>query len=170
MATKSTTVNNKETTADTVTDEVTTTSTVPASAEEGTTPPTAPVSAESDFIKYRNEQLKLVRCKIYNNNPNNSDLSGRIYSIGNKKLGVISKYVPFHGPAAESYHIPYILYKALKRRKYTKISTTVNSKGVPVQTVAELPEFSIIELPPLTKQELGELAKKQALNRSIDTE
>lgn len=124
--------------------------------------------SSSDYMTYRNENLKLIRCQIANMNPNNISLKGKIYTIGNTKLGTVSKYIPFSGEAAASYHIPYILYKALKRKKFTQVRETLNSKGQPVTETIDLPEFSITELPPLTKEELAELAKKQAMNNSID--
>lgn len=126
-----------------------------------------PINNKSKYENLRDSELRLIRCRIVNNNPSNSQLPGRIYSVGNAKLGMITKYIPFHEPFCESYHIPYILFKALQRRKFTSITTTKNSKGEEINIVKEVPEFTLVELPPLTKEELADLAKQQALSGSL---
>lgn len=123
---------------------------------------------KSKFEELRNKELKLIRCRIVNNNPDCRDLQGKIYTVGNTYLGMVSKYIPFTSPASDSYHIPYILLKALRRRKYSAVSTVKNNQGSSVNVIKDYPEFSIVELPPLTKEELAALAEQQTLSKSID--
>lgn len=119
--------------------------------------------------KAREEALKLVRCKIVNNDPNKNDLQGDYYTVANSVIGKVTKYVPFRGTAAESWHIPMCIYNFLTTKKFVNISGTSKDKDLSDESRArELPEFSITILPPLTKEELAELAKEQAAGNRID--
>lgn len=119
--------------------------------------------------KAREEALKLVRCKIVNNDPNKNDLQGDYYTVANSVIGKVTKYVPFRGTAAESWHIPMCIYNFLTTKKFVNISGTSKENDLSnADRARELPEFSITILPPLTKEELEELAKEQAAGNRID--
>lgn len=120
--------------------------------------------------KAREEALKLVRCKIVNNDPNKNDLQGDYYTVANSVIGKVTKYVPFRGKAAESWHIPMCIYNFLVTKKYVNIGGVSNDKAdlSNMDRAQEMPEFSITILPPLTKEELEQLAKEQAAGNRID--
>jgi len=112
--------------------------------------------------KQRYEQLKLLRCQIFNNNPAKLDLKGEILAVSNKYVGVVKKFVPFGEATEKGYHIPQILYDMMKRKKYQRVYIVKNDNGTDrvVQTMA--PEYTITILPQLTSEELHELAMRQA--------
>ena len=112
--------------------------------------------------RQRHTGMRLVRCQIYNNNPSKNDLKGEILTFSNKYLGKVSKFIPFGEATENGYHVPHVLVELLRRRKYQKISLKKLPNGTEqvVQTLA--PEYTINELPPLTREELNELAIRQA--------
>lgn len=113
------------------------------------------------------ENMRLVRCRIVNLNPANKDLHGEFYTVANNVLGKVTKYVPWD-EAGESYHIPYILYKYLKNKKFMQFKQSRKGKSNQLTVEAQwVPEFNIEILPPLTKEELQELAAQQRAGGNI---
>lgn len=112
--------------------------------------------------KQRSENLKLVRCQIHNNNPAKNDLKGEILTAANKYVGVVKKFIPFGDVTQGGYHVPFILLEQIKRRKYQKISVVKLPNGMEQVNQSLAPEFTIVELPPLTKDQLDELALRQS--------
>lgn len=108
------------------------------------------------------EEMKLVRCQIYNNNPSKSDLGGEIISVGNKYLGNVKKFIPFGEATEPGYHIPNILYKNLLRRKYQQVKSVKQNDGTEKVSTRMVPEYTVVVLDPLTEDELKELALKQS--------
>lgn len=113
------------------------------------------------------DNMRLVRCRIVNLNPQKRDLHGEIYTVANDILGKVSKYVPWD-EAGESYHLPYCIYKNLIKRKFLQIKTRKTREGRDIIEQQWVPEFNIEILPPLTKDELSELAAQQRAGRNID--
>lgn len=116
----------------------------------------------------RKEALRLIRCRISNNDPAKRDLQGDYYTVANQLIGKVTKYVPFRGKAAESYHIPYCIYRMLINKKYISIDAAKGNNLNQTSRARELPEFNIEILEPLTEEELQELAKEQAAGNRID--
>jgi hypothetical protein len=109
--------------------------------------------------KLRMEMTKLVRVQIACLNPSKSELPGEIFTVHNDVVGTVKKFVPYN-EAGESYHIPYFLYKFLKRKKYLQIVPPPKGART-AATTKMVPEFSITVLEPLTAAELKELARAQ---------
>lgn len=111
------------------------------------------------------EQLVLLRCRIYNLNPQKRDLQGEIVTVGNRYLGTVRKFIPFGEDTENGYHIPRIIYEHLKTKKFQSVTTKAmkgaNQGQIQVST-RMVPEYNIEILPQLTKEELEELALKQA--------
>lgn len=107
------------------------------------------------------EKMLLVRCRIYNMNPSKRDLQGEIITIANRYLGTVRKFIPFGEATDGGYHIPKVIYDDLKSRKFQQIRVS-KVRGVEQVTTRMVPEYSIEVLPPLTREELNELALKQA--------
>lgn len=114
----------------------------------------------------RREQMKLIRCRITNLNPAKRDLPGEVFTVANGVLGAVSKYVPY-GEAGQSYHLPQIMVTSLRDRKFVQLRRTPGKYGIPTVEKKLVPEFSIEELTPLTKQELEDLAVVQAAGHNI---
>jgi len=136
-------------------------------------PPTAaeiaaPPSEHAARQKLRDENLKLIRIRISCGNPNKSGLPGEILTVHNDIVGTVKKYIPYN-EAGDSYHVPYILLKMLKRKKYMRIvDPPKGSRALP--TTKLVPEYSIEVLDQLTPAELKELAIAQGAAASADTE
>jgi hypothetical protein len=118
------------------------------------------------YIRQRQmkEQMKLLRVRIANLNPEKNDLPGEIFTVANEYVGTVRKLIPYD-EAGEAYHIPYILYTFLKEKKFLQINTKTGRRQgaftTEQVTSRYVPEFSIEVLPPLTKAELAALAKAQ---------
>ena len=107
----------------------------------------------------------LKRCTVMCMNPMKKEWAGEILSVGSAKWGTFKKYIPFNG---EPYHIPKIIYDMMKERKCT-IFYTVKQKdgrGGDIRKGKLIPEFNIVDLPPLTSAELKQLADKQLLAKA----
>lgn len=108
----------------------------------------------------RDKALKLVRVRVANMNPVNSNLKGDIVSAGNSELGMIKKYVPFN--AEQGWHIPQILLDVLQNKKFmTHYEVKVGNKRIKRNKL--IPEYSIEILPPLTPAELEALKQRQLM-------
>ncbi len=116
-----------------------------------------------------NEQMKLVRLQITNLDPKKADLQGELIAIANKYLGTVKMFVPYGEVTDDGWHIPYIIYKELERRKFLSIRTTKDRRtGQLKVTKSWAKEFSLSILPPLTEAELKQLATAQIAAGSID--
>ena len=109
----------------------------------------------------RLEHMRLLRCRIYNLNPSKNDLQGEIITIANRYLGTVRKFIPFGEATDNGYHVPKILVEDLKRRKYQSVKTSRDAKGQIQVKTRMVPEYQIEVLPPLTREELNELALSQ---------
>jgi hypothetical protein len=115
----------------------------------------------------KDEELKLVRIRLSVMNPMKKTWRGEVFTVANSVIGTVKKFVPF-GPNfySNGYHVPNCIYKMLRDRTFLNISTVEKNGRITTQTEF-LPEFSITVLPPLTKEELEELAAAQAAGNRI---
>jgi hypothetical protein len=112
----------------------------------------------------KSEQMALIRCRIANLNPSKRDLRGEIFTVANKYVGTVRKFIPYGEATDNGYHIPQIIYEQLKTRKFLQVNTR-NDRSAGNQIVVDqrwVPEFSIEVLPQLTQEELDKLAASQA--------
>lgn len=107
------------------------------------------------------EELKLIRVRIACLNPNKAQLRGEIITVANKYVGTVRKFIPFGEDSDTGYHVPAILLRELRSRKFNSVKTTKGDKGQVVVNQRLVPEFSIEELEPLTQEELDKLAAVQ---------
>lgn len=111
----------------------------------------------------RDEMMALVRCRIANLNPSKRELRGEIFTVANKYLGTVRKFVPYGEATDNGYHIPRIIYEQLKSRKFLQVNTRNDRIGGDIVIDQRwVPEFSIEVLPQLTQAELDKLAASQA--------
>lgn len=108
-------------------------------------------------------EMRLVRCRIYNMDPLKKDKPGDIFTVANRYLGTVRKFIPYGEQTDGGYHIPYCLYKLLKSRKFVqiKVKKDPDNPGRELVTTREVREFNIEVLDPLTKEELKDLAQAQ---------
>lgn len=113
-------------------------------------------------------ELALVRIRVSCNNPSKKDLQGEWFTVDNRYIGTIRKFVPFGEAMDRGYHVPKCIYTVLKEREYLRVTTRKDNKGNTVMDSRYVPEYSIEVLPPLTEQELKDLAKLQLATGSVD--
>lgn len=127
-----------------------------------------PNKTNNEFLKRRIVKAKatrLIRVRITNLDPGDADVPGAIITAYNKYCGKISKYIPFGEENEFGYHVPEILLKEMRRRKFA-LRKEVKKKGsvfgVKEYKTSLVPKFSIEVLPPLTQEEMKALASDQA--------
>lgn len=121
----------------------------------------APAARTLDKAKLLADATKLVRIRLTCMNPAKKDYEGEIFSVGNALVGTIRKYIPFN--AEDGWHVPHMMYEALRDRECQIFTTRRDDKGNSVPSSKMIKEFAIEVLPPLTKEELAELARRQAM-------
>ena len=111
-------------------------------------------------IRLKKEANQLIRCRVTCMNPNKSEWEGEILTVANAAVGTIKKYVPFN----TEWHVPRFILNVLKARECQVFYTYVDKRtGNKTRKGKLVKEFAIEELPPLTKEELRDLAQRQAM-------
>lgn len=105
---------------------------------------------------------KLVRIRIQCMDPQKKDWPGEIISVGSSKLGTYKKYVPYG--TGEPYHVPWIIYQHLLDKKCSVFYNAQAANGMKVRKSRQINAYAIELLPPLTQEELRDLARKQAMS------
>lgn len=129
--------------------------------------PAAPVNKSGKTPTLRqhliNEEMKLIRLRITNLDPKKKGMPGDFFTVANEYLGTITKYVPFGEATDEGYHVPHCIYKMLKAKKFLDIRTYKDkSNGNAIKVEQRwAAEFALEVLPPLTEEELKQLAVAQ---------
>lgn len=116
---------------------------------------------EKQFNEIRRNAGRLVRCRIQNMNPNKKEYEGEIFSVGSAKIGTHKKFVPFN--TGEPYHLPQIIFDALKEKKCSVFFNAVGRNGQKTRKSRLINEFILETLTPLTQGEIKELARRQAM-------
>ena len=117
-------------------------------------------------MRRRKEANELIRIRVTCMNPNKREWDGEIFTTGNSTLGTLKKYVPFN--ADEGWHVPRAIYNQIIERQCQIFVTKKDSRGNTTKEGKLIKEFAVEVLPNLTVEELEELARKQAMARSID--
>lgn len=131
---------------------------------------TNPLEASKKYLdknqarrELQRDALKLVRIRITCMNPKKKDLPGEIITVANGVVGTVRKFIPFGEATENGYHVPNIIYKLLKKRKFLNIRTVTDRRNGRIRVEQNwATEFSIDVLPPLTKKELADLAAAQS--------
>lgn len=120
----------------------------------------APEAPQSMRQRLQAEQLKLVRVRVTCLDPKKKDLPGEIFTVGNKYIGTIRKFVPFGEMTDNGYHIPFIIYNMMKEREFVQIKTRKTPRG-PIVETSMAREFAMEVLPPLTEAEIADIKASQ---------
>lgn len=117
----------------------------------------------------RAEQLRLVRLRITNLNPSKAQLHGEIFTVANRYIGIVKKFVPYGEATDNGYHVPWVIYEQLKEREFlqTKTRPGRTNAGQIILDQKWVKEFALEVLAPLTTQELASLAAQQAAARGM---
>jgi hypothetical protein len=116
---------------------------------------------DEEFRLRKQNAASLIRIRVTCMNPSKKDWDGEIISVGSARIGTFKKFVKFN--TEDGWHVPFIIYQYLKERKFSSFYTEKDHMGQPVRKSKLVNEFSIEVLPALTKEELKELAIKQAM-------
>lgn len=114
----------------------------------------------------------LVRIQINVLNPAKQNWTGEIFTVGNDVIPHMTRFIPYNAVNG-IWHVERMFVEMLKNRKYQRMVEHSGSRNDPSKYGIDynrnqlVPEFSIIELPPLTEQELEDLGANQAANGSI---
>lgn len=115
----------------------------------------------------RAKALKLVRVRITTLDPSEASVNGTFITVCNKYLN-FTKYIPFGDETDNGYHVPNIIYKALKRQKFViKKEIKNGTSGLKQYKTILANKYNVEVLPPLTKEELENLAKQQKASNSL---
>jgi DNA-dependent RNA polymerase auxiliary subunit epsilon len=114
---------------------------------------------EAPKVKPEEDPLALVRVYISCHNPAKSTWEGDLWSVGNKNIGTIRKFVPFD----REWHVPRIILDMMKEKKFQQFYTVKDKRGNPIRKGRLAKEYNIEYLDPLSEKELKELAQRQAM-------
>lgn len=103
------------------------------------------------------EAGKLVRILLNTRDPNKKDWPGEIFSVGNSAVGFFKKYVPY----GTEWHVPQIIVNSLKSKKVQVFISKVDARGNKTKEGKLIPAYNLEVLPPLTPDEISDLAKAQ---------
>lgn len=121
---------------------------------------------KADTLKLMKEARKLNRVIITCHNPVKAKLTGTLATAGNSIIATETKYIKFDQP----WHVSTIMLNSLREKKYLSHYSYKDSvTGNTVTRNKLLPEYTIQELPPLSKDDLTTLAKKQAIRSSEES-
>lgn len=136
-------------------------------ASEGSTAPTLPKgeTPEARRSRKRQEAAKQIRVRIHCNDPAKKEWPGEYITVGNSYVGTFRKYVPYN--IDEPYHIPQILLNALREKRVQVFTTKKGKHGIPTRESKSIAAYTIEVLPPLTAEELKELAVSQTARNAL---
>ena len=106
--------------------------------------------------------MKLVRVIVTPNDPLMVNYPGLIFTVGVSGINngeMIKKFVPFNNE--EGWHVPTIILRQIEHAEMQKFKTITRPDGEKVLEPYLTKKFNVRELPPLTKEELEQLAARQ---------
>lgn len=106
--------------------------------------------------------MRLIRVRITNLNPAKKDLKGEIWTVSNKYLGTVRRFIPYGEATDNGWHIEAVLLDMLKERQFNQVQTKRGDRGQLIPINRMVREFAIEELTPLTAEEIRVLANQQA--------
>jgi hypothetical protein len=110
-------------------------------------------------LRKKREASELVRIQITCMNPNKREYDGEIFMAGNSVVGTYRNFVPFD----TVWHVPRVVFNMIKQRRCQVTTTRKGPKNRPIKEGKLIREYSVVELDPLTPEELQELAQRQAM-------
>ena len=126
----------------------------------------AELKMQSDMFKREQAALN-IRVMITCNDPSKADIPGETFGVGNKLIGTITKYIPYH--SAVPYHIPKALLTTLEDKEYQHFYKVRDPKtGKPVTKTRLAKTFSIQLLPAITLAEADAIRTRQKAIVTMD--
>lgn len=122
---------------------------------------------EEKRVRLRKDAFKLIRVRIQCMNPLKKSMQGEVFTVSNSVVGTYRKFVPYNVESEEGWLVPQIMLNMIKERKFNQIRYE-KKNGLQIPKAHLVKEFAIEILPQLTKKELEELARRQAMSRSVE--
>lgn len=116
-------------------------------------------TAGSKKVSQTRTANELVRVRITCMDPSKREYDGDIFCAGNRFVGTFKKYVPFD----TEWHVPRIILNMIKRKKCQVFVSKRDSRGRPKRESKLIKAYNVEILDPLTKDEIKELAQRQAM-------
>ena len=117
-------------------------------------------------VRLKKHASEMIRIRITCMNPDKKEWDGEIFTSGNSVVGSFTKYVPFNNE--EGWHVERIIYNQIIDRKCQIFVVSKDSRGNSTRSGKQIKEFGVEVLPNLNAEELGELARRQAMAHTID--
>lgn len=117
-----------------------------------------------NVTKQQQEAHKLIRVIVTPNDPIKQQMTQEFFGCGNSVLGTVSRVVVF----GEEWHVEKIILDLIKSKQYQFFVPKRNEKGDVVMVSKTAPAYNVVELPPLTKDELKELARLQEARAGVE--
>ena len=111
------------------------------------------------------DATRLVRIRVVCMNPAKKEWEGEIFTVGNSVVGTHKKFVPFNND--EGWHVPNMILQMMQERECQTFYTVRDERGNQVRKSKLIKEFAIEILPPLTPDELKDLAQRQAMASGV---
>lgn len=121
---------------------------------------------EQRIKRIRDHATKLIRVNVTCMNPAKRELQGEIFTVSNSLLATVRKMVLFN--TKDGYHVPQIILDVMREKQFQTFYTVKGKGGVDIAKSKLVREYAIEVLPPLTPQELKELARVQAMRSAKD--
>jgi hypothetical protein len=110
------------------------------------------------IARQKAEMLKLVRVRITNMNPSQREWDSDIFQVSNALVNV-KRAVPFN----TEWHVEEILLKQIRQRRCQIFREVTLPNGKKKKEAVLIPWYAVEILPPLTEQQIKELAQRQAM-------
>lgn len=117
--------------------------------------------------RLRKEAFKLIRVRIQCMNPLKKAMQGEVFTVSNSIIGTYRKFVPYNIESEEGWMVPQIMLNMLRERQFNNVRYE-RKNGINVPKANLVKEFAIEVLPQLTQKELTEMARRQAMAKSVD--
>ena len=100
-------------------------------------------------------------------NPLKKAMQGEVFTVSNSIIGTYRKFVPYNIESEEGWMVPQIMLNMLRERQFNNVRYE-RKNGINVPKANLVKEFAIEVLPQLTQKELTEMARRQAMAKSVD--
>lgn len=116
-------------------------------------------------MELKRECSELVRVRIACMDPSKKEYTSEIFCTGNRVVGTFKECVPFD----VEWHVPKIVLKMIKRKMTQVFVSKKDERGRQIRESKLIRAYSVEVLEPLTKQELADLAQRQAMAKGTAT-
>lgn len=117
-----------------------------------------------EILDVRAEALKLIHVRIVSMDELKRGQQGELFSVGNSVIPTVRRFVPFNVAT----HVEQFLLDQIREKEYQYFTDKKHSSGLVTRESRIGKAYAIEVLPPLTTEELAELARSQAVRSAID--